>query len=491
MTSFRTDKKKDRTDEFYNNYKSMTNDELKNAVDALTDAEIEQLKKDFPKTLTPGYANPSEDKIFLTTSMLNLRGEYHKSLLETAFIAWQYRALNEWNVPKNIPVKNLHEYKRFGGSKTFSREELNDENLQKRIHVREFLDHLYECDPQSVMRSSYRFNPNDPERNSITEDAQKQRAMDNREKFRKKAKRVRKRQRDRIRKCNDDLNALYDDLVKLEEQALKEEKSEKSELSTKLNNFRAKYNNVMSKIKENAEYGRNYVSPADNDGLYYTALKYQMPDKRRFQYQYYMDVNYDQLCEATRDLFCFKQDIELSSIIYDIHDTMEDAEKWRKEHEDEIQTDVHVVQLGQWTFRGAFKENRERMNFYDSNNQLLKEILDKHNEDKQISNELLAERVKKAKAKNLAEHGPMSKSAKKYYKEMGKKNYGTKGGDELIKKYIDKDGKVLDEKDVIEIPVHDLRDGGLTMKTSTIYSKAAAPKQNLQQSKESEIVKRK
>jgi hypothetical protein len=65
-----------------------------------------------------------------------------------------------------------------------------------------------------------------------------------------------------------------------------------------------------------------------------------------------------------------------------------------------------LIDLGGWSFLGAFKKNREKIEFYNKNTSILKSILDRHTEDKKLGEDLMQKRVKKEKAKNIAKYGP-------------------------------------------------------------------------------------
>jgi hypothetical protein len=78
-----------------------------------------------------------------------------------------------------------------------------------------------------------------------------------------------------------------------------------------------------------------------------------------------------------------------------------------------------MIQLGGWTPLGDFRENREKIEFYNKNTGVLKKILDRHLDDKKIGTELMKNRVKMSKAKNIQEDGPDRKGLKDYTECLG------------------------------------------------------------------------
>lgn len=121
---------------------------------------------------------------YLTFSFTNLSGEYQTRLLLTAMIAYQFRSNDEWDVPDDVHVFSVYDYcqgQREGRDiideyykkyKEISPKMQRDidatkEKMRDRIAVRKFLEHLYQFDPNRHVRSAYRPNPKDKERQII------------------------------------------------------------------------------------------------------------------------------------------------------------------------------------------------------------------------------------------------------------------------------------------------------------------------------------
>ena len=58
-----------------------------------------------------------------------------------------------------------------------------------------------------------------------------------------------------------------------------------------------------------------------------------------------------------------------------------------------------------WTVLADYKKNRENIDFYNRHTEVLKRIMDQHEQDKKLGKDLMNKRVKKAKSKNIEEMG--------------------------------------------------------------------------------------
>lgn len=151
------------------------------------------------------------------------------------------------------------------------------------------------------------------------------------------------------------------------------------------------------------------------------------PQDTYHKWSYYTEVNYEDIRKATEAIYADKPDLDWAiSLLETFEGTQErineqfDAYKMR--YQDEMLTDIKMIQYGGWTLLGDFKKNRSNIDFYNKNMGILKKIIDRHAEDKKVGTELMKNRVKVSKAKNIAECGPDVPSLK---------NYKVDGGDNL------------------------------------------------------------
>jgi hypothetical protein len=155
------------------------------------------------------------------------------------------------------------------------------------------------------------------------------------------------------------------------------------------------------------------------------------------RWHYYTEVNYEELRTATDALYHEKPDLDWALILYEYFEgspeKVDDAfEKFRNKHQDELVSDVRGIDFGGWTLLGDFKENRDKINFYNKHTDVLKRILDRHAEDKKIGQELMRNRVRQMKAKNIREDGPDAAGLNEYRTEMTGNSVGGMGAERVI-----------------------------------------------------------
>ena len=69
-----------------------------------------------------------------------------------------------------------------------------------------------------------------------------------------------------------------------------------------------------------------------------------------------------------------------------------------------------------WTIQGSFKENRERIDYYNKNNGIIKSMLDQQEKDAGLGEELMKKRIKTKKVRSERVFGKDSPEFAKYQK---------------------------------------------------------------------------
>ena len=118
-----------------------------------------------------------------------------------------------------------------------------------------------------------------------------------------------------------------------------------------------------------------------------------------------MEVNMEEIRNVVSCLYDEKPDLDFALHIYDVYEgTQEEIDEKKKtfitKYNEELASDVKVIPLEKWALLGNFKENRERIDFYNRHTEVLKRILDKHEQDKKLGKDLMMKRVRTAKKKN-------------------------------------------------------------------------------------------
>lgn len=128
----------------------------------------------------------------------------------------------------------------------------------------------------------------------------------------------------------------------------------------------------------------------------------------------YLSSNYEEIRDFVRDCYADRPELELAINPYSVHDTLDDAEAFKKQHSNEVIAEVFTAHFGKWNFFDSFKEQRESTTFYNDKTILLEEIIRNTEREQRAGMELMQKTVKKEKAKNILESGPDTPGLKKW-----------------------------------------------------------------------------
>lgn len=166
-----------------------------------------------------------------------------------------------------------------------------------------------------------------------------------------------------------------------------------------------------SKDKDLSDRFRRYLAFIPLDSPARTAIDVVPPQDTYHRFNYYLDVNYEEMRSAVEALYDVKPDLEDAIFPYHvIEGTDEDIEKQRRDYliknQDSLRSDVLAVNFGAWNLIGSFKKNRDKIDYYNKNTEIIKRIMDRIESDKSIGKELMKQRVVKKKAENIRQAGP-------------------------------------------------------------------------------------
>ena len=153
-----------------------------------------------------------------------------------------------------------------------------------------------------------------------------------------------------------------------------------------------------------------------------------VPQDMFFRWGKYMEVNYEELRTITEAIYPERPDLEMAIAIWNVFEGTDaeidaEFEKFCQRYQDDTPSSIQLITLGDWTMLGDFKINREKIQFYNKNTEVLKRIIDRHTEDKKIGKDLLSNRIKIAKAANIAADGPDAPGLAAYNSSAAS-NYG-------------------------------------------------------------------
>ena len=199
------------------------------------------------------------------------------------------------------------------------------------------------------------------------------------------------------------------------------------------------------------------------------------PQDSFHRWSYYTEVNYDQLRILTEAIYPERPDLDWAIALWDTFEGSQseiDAafEKHCQKYQDNIPSSIKAIEFGSWSILADFNKNRENIQFYNKNTEVLKRILDRHADDKNIGAELMRNRVRQTKARNIADAGPDAVGLNNYKRNVveGKKDLSRRGVEQVISasemKRLEKSNgniklaKEFEYLEQLEKTIHDLSD---------------------------------
>lgn len=180
-----------------------------------------------------------------------------------------------------------------------------------------------------------------------------------------------------------------------------------------INRFLGKYLEFNPDIHVKSSYNKKNpkdIFREDMSSLDRELVRNIAPEDTFRRWKLYHDANYDALRKATNILYSDKPDIEHAIIVYEMFKnkatkkngkTAEEASKeFIKKYKDDFKMDVLTVRKGKWVFVGPFAQNREKVEIYSKDSEILEELLKKREEEMKTGQDMLKNRVRKEKKKH-------------------------------------------------------------------------------------------
>jgi hypothetical protein len=167
----------------------------------------------------------------------------------------------------------------------------------------------------------------------------------------------------------------------------------------------------INTVLDNKDTFKALLSPLPQNNSVLEATKILPPRDVFYRWSYYNEVNFEELRSVTSSLYFDKPDLDLLFAAWDTIEgppqkVDEEFNAYCQRHQSEFPAEIKNADFGGWTFIGDFKQNREKINFCNRNTEVLKRILDRHENDRQLGADLMKNRIRQRKAKNIAEDGP-------------------------------------------------------------------------------------
>jgi hypothetical protein len=184
---------------------------------------------------------------------------------------------------------------------------------------------------------------------------------------------------------------------------------------------------------------RRYLLPVPAASPARPAAEHVPPQDTFHRLAYYMEVNHEELRTVAEALYPERPDLDWALALWAVFEGAPaevDAafEKYCQRYQEEVPSSIRALEFGGWTLLADFKENRKRLQFYNKHTDVLRRILDRHAEDKRIGAELMRNRVRRTKARNIAEDGPDAPGLKEYRRGQAERglDLAKKGAERVI-----------------------------------------------------------
>jgi hypothetical protein len=161
---------------------------------------------------------------------------------------------------------------------------------------------------------------------------------------------------------------------------------------------------VKKSSSKKKDVDNNTLDSINNEQTNTSKLQ-NIPADTFYRIDNYMAVNYEYLRSIVEDVYFERPDFDYIINIYDSFSNENDAKTFVNKFQDQFIHDVHTIKNNNWTFLGPFKNNREKVDFYNDNTTHLKSILEQVESDQKLGKELMKKRVTNEKRKNIRTQG--------------------------------------------------------------------------------------
>lgn len=439
--------------------------ELEDAIKILTETDKAEISPEkileLRKTLNPyGRTIEGSDR-YMNFSITLIETEWWKKFLTTGMIAFLNRGCDEYLVPDGMAVHSVYdciddpslldtpELVANGKDekiKTLYQE--NRESFKKRLVIKEFLEYMFQFNPDEHVRSAYKPNPEDGERKPVRSMAAKLAT--------EHLKRTSKEYKNSALRAEDTKTTI-------------DYTPEPKKKTKKVIKYITDQDGKKKKTVVEVPLGdKKIIDSKGFDETVQNTTREFIPSHDMFgKFKSYYENHFEELKEATIDLYCEKPYLEYAVNPYSWHDSAEQAEAFKQKHRDEVISNVYTARSGMWNVFTCYKDQRENTSFYNSQTSVIEEILKQTELDAKLGADMVKNTVVKKKKQNEIEVGPDAPTFQKWKRESStirnaEKPIGHISSDDI-------------PDDAVEVPVWRLAKSGTQLVRDRIFTKAGAP----------------
>lgn len=422
------------------------------------------------------------EESFINVSILNLKEDYMKKLTTTALIGYLYRVLEEYDPEDEVEFIMKKWDKLMNGKTAEEREEMKrlraeEIKMAKNIitaTVRKFLNRHFKFNPDRHLRAAHTANRADPERKEKSElltefEAAKASAADAHKQI---------ANFDHFKSM---IMANYHDTLAVNETIKSVYKTLANDAlppADKAGIVMKRQGDIEARLKS-MQAVVDPLSAAET----INALTVEPPVDVFFHVNRYLTNHYERVREVVKTVYNEKPDIELAVIYYDHFPNKDKARDHQIMHADDFRAEVLTISNTGITLIGPFKENRERVDFYNKHTDVMKEMMKQMESDHKLGKDIMSKEQKAKKIKNIKEMGPDAPGLADYTRsvstvqDLGAKSILTREEQEELNKAQKLKDVVEGTDDAIEVGMfYPTQENGETvLKKTEFYSQAEAP----------------
>ncbi len=411
------------------------------------------------KHLSPYGATIYGPEKYTCISFTNLKEKYMQKLLTTALIGFTYQMSSEYTIEEEeLKIKlNRDDFM----------DEVENPDKNNSVHISN-LDYQYYHELKTQFLDEKNKNSNIAY--ELTEDDETN-------------LRIQVNQKIESEFCNKKV-FNNEKFIKKTEELVNQQSQEEQEVINRFLNKLFKYDpntHTTSVYNEENNDPERKINP---DNVFTQVVP---PNDTFGRFNYYYDVNYEKIRQAVSYLYNDKPDVEVAINIYESFDSIEECNDYIEKNQENVICNLLNLTNYKWNLLGSFKQNRDRITFYNNNTKILENIMKQQEDDAKMGKVLLDARVRKKKVKNIKEYGKDHPSFLKY--TQANPNEITSNSQKIE---IDEDKVTVTEEievsetgskldadgtptDCLEIGVTSINLKDNTIKTGKFYSKAEKP----------------
>jgi hypothetical protein len=454
-------------------------------LDELSNDKLDELRR----AINPYGYIVTGDESYVNISLINYKDEYLRKLLITSLVGYLYRLAYEYKPLECEELELQYDRKIGEAADAETAKALREEKERKcteytntcRKIIERFLNRNFNYNPDKHIRGAHTANKDDPERKPKDELIREmcktaKRANGVESKMKENPENTFKYMRSQTLNTYNSAQCaleLTNNVIKM----LDDPYTDITDKKVILTRCSQKLSGVVKDMKRVAEP----LSAADCLPM----VKVEPPHDVFYHYNRYITNHYEHLRDVCTALYCEKQDIEYAIIYYDHFKSEAEAREHRIKHQSEFRASTFTVSNQGITLLGPFKENRDRVDFYNKNTDILKQMMEQMELDHKLGKDLMEKSVKREKTKDIARAGLDNKGLSEYVsvmnevRKLGAKEVLTKEDKEKLFELQRAKEQLEVPQDMIAmdvfLPIEDEATGEQKLVRDTLYTQAEEP----------------